>query len=1084
MAAANARKPPTERTDDLDSSIILSHSQKDSILALQHACSELPFPSHLLNARDDDDQDDSLSSFRVTSSTNSRAPSFLVQDVSIIIPRPNSDKDQQQSTNKNELLFGVDHPIENTQQFFAWFSRIEEEMESGQEDIYRSYLESIYTYQQTCDDVLSTIASTRQLLNNLKENHESVEEKTKGLQLACEKLLAEQMHLLHVAQQVTVRLNYFNDLEPIAKLFSSPGEAVCLDDKFVPFLHRLDECIAFVQSNMNYRDAELYTMRFRQCMTRGMSLLKLHVINTFRGLQTDIKDRLANRPPNEALPPSLYTSLFYVKFKTVAPRLKALVAEIETRVPGHREYQSLLHDCYNGFSSTRSALLDPQIQLHVHEIATDKDLLSFARSGSVYMTSVCRDEHTLFYQFFNSGEDELSGYLESLSMHLYDALRPLILRESRIDVLSDLCLSIQAAMTIASPLKPLATNSTFKTDDNEDEDYESGDDKDLMDDAVDEERKQLNGCEREKGSGDGRDYITSSIEGFKPRDDEILLFARGRGLPLPGPVSTSSPFAPVLSQSTSPQTQSSATSFAVEGTVKPSSAVVPVPLVPASAPTSTDSRQSSLAGGLGQLTYGSGEWYPTMQRCLYILGKLYRCVPTAVFEDLAEEAVDVCRASLVRASIIIASKQTKTDGELFLIKNLLMLREQIAPFDVAFVRRQEVLDFGALSEAVSSVLANPLSFGNFSQAVLASAALPKVVERYPDAKEGVDKELKRICEDFILDTTRSCVEPLSSFLLKVQAFKLRDSSIRPSSVPRLSLPSQNFAQPAQVLQIQDAFREVLSKRLGHAISRMADYLGDKRTEAVLVRVMRANIIDTYQSFYDIVQSEYDLSVQERVQSLDTIATLIDHVCLDIKSKSTPNAISIIFYEPRENCPDCGIIAGAEYAVIEFCLCWEWGADDNSNDDLESHCGSAVPEITGRSFTGTNQLTTESPRLNASVPASVDPLTLISYLRGGSAVAVSTERIILAINITVARGYLTWTPLGIYPALRTHQGFRVERTSRHIGVALALNISSLQISGFSLWRHSQTQTKKRSISKPHQDISYLVCCTDRHIQPVN
>ncbi|TPX43835.1 hypothetical protein SeLEV6574_g04838 [Synchytrium endobioticum] len=963
MAAANARKPPTERTDDLDSSIILSHSQKDSILALQHACSELPFPSHLLNARDDDDQDDSLSSFRVTSSTNSRAPSFLVQDVSIIIPRPNSDKDQQQSTNKNELLFGVDHPIENTQQFFAWFSRIEEEMESGQEDIYRSYLESIYTYQQTCDDVLSTIASTRQLLNNLKENHESVEEKTKGLQLACEKLLAEQMHLLHVAQQVTVRLNYFNDLEPIAKLFSSPGEAVCLDDKFVPFLHRLDECIAFVQSNMNYRDAELYTMRFRQCMTRGMSLLKLHVINTFRGLQTDIKDRLANRPPNEALPPSLYTSLFYVKFKTVAPRLKALVAEIETRVPGHREYQSLLHDCYNGFSSTRSALLDPQIQLHVHEIATDKDLLSFARSGSVYMTSVCRDEHTLFYQFFNSGEDELSGYLESLSMHLYDALRPLILRESRIDVLSDLCLSIQAAMTIASPLKPLATNSTFKTDDNEDEDYESGDDKDLMDDAVDEERKQLNGCEREKGSGDGRDYITSSvrlvledtqqrltfraqsfikqeIEGFKPRDDEILLFARGRGLPLPGPVSTSSPFAPVLSQSTSPQTQSSATSFAVEGTVKPSSAVVPVPLVPASAPTSTDSRQSSLAGGLGQLTYGSGEWYPTMQRCLYILGKLYRCVPTAVFEDLAEEAVDVCRASLVRASIIIASKQTKTDGELFLIKNLLMLREQIAPFDVAFVRRQEVLDFGALSEAVSSVLANPLSFGNFSQAVLASAALPKVVERYPDAKEGVDKELKRICEDFILDTTRSCVEPLSSFLLKVQAFKLRDSSIRPSSVPRLSLPSQNFAQPAQVLQIQDAFREVLSKRLGHAISRMADYLGDKRTEAVLVRVMRANIIDTYQSFYDIVQSEYDLSVQERVQSLDTIATLIDH------------------------------------------------------------------------------------------------------------------------------------------------GFRVERTSRHIGVALALNISSLQISGFSLWRHSQTQTKKRSISKPHQDISYLVCCTDRHIQPVN
>ena len=48
-------------------------------------------------------------------------------------------------------------------------------------------------YRQNCDDILSTISSTRELLQSLTENYESVEEKTKGLQLACEKLLAEQV---------------------------------------------------------------------------------------------------------------------------------------------------------------------------------------------------------------------------------------------------------------------------------------------------------------------------------------------------------------------------------------------------------------------------------------------------------------------------------------------------------------------------------------------------------------------------------------------------------------------------------------------------------------------------------------------------------------------------------------------------------------------------------------------------------------------------------------------------------------------------------------------------------------------------
>ena len=36
-------------------------------------------------------------------------------------------------------------------------------------------------------------------------------------------------------------------------------------------------------------------MRFRQCMTRGMSLIKLYVVNTLRSTLNDIREKIAAR---------------------------------------------------------------------------------------------------------------------------------------------------------------------------------------------------------------------------------------------------------------------------------------------------------------------------------------------------------------------------------------------------------------------------------------------------------------------------------------------------------------------------------------------------------------------------------------------------------------------------------------------------------------------------------------------------------------------------------------------------------------------------------------------------------------------
>jgi hypothetical protein len=56
---------------------------------------------------------------------------------------------------------------------------------------------------------------------------------------------------------------------------------------------------------------------------------------------------------------------------------------------------------------------------------------------------------------------------------------------------------------------------------------------------------------------------------------------------------------------------------------------------------------------------------------------------------------------------------------------------------------------------------------------------------------------------------------------------------------------------------------------------MNNYLGDKKTESILIRVIRANIIDNYQAFHDIVTSEYDASLWNQVDTVLGVALMID-----------------------------------------------------------------------------------------------------------------------------------------------------------------------------------------------------------------
>ena len=71
-------------------------------------------------------------------------------------------------------------------------------------------------------------------------------------------------------------------------------------------------------------------------------------------------------------------------------------------------------------------------------------------------------------------------------------------------------------------------------------------------------------------------------------------------------------------------------------------------------------------------------WYPPVERTLACLSKLYRCVDAGIFAGLAQEAVAAAADAVHIGRRGVARRSSALDGMLFLVRHLLVLREQVS----------------------------------------------------------------------------------------------------------------------------------------------------------------------------------------------------------------------------------------------------------------------------------------------------------------------------------------------------------------------------------------------------------------------
>jgi len=153
-------------------------------------------------------------------------------------------------------------------------------------------------------------------------------------------------------------------------------------------------------------------------------------------------------------------------------------------------------------------------------------------------------------------------------------------------------------------------------------------------------------------------------------------------------------------------------------------------------------------------------WCPVVDLTLACLSQVYHCVENAVFEFLACEAVAKCVSKLMSISDEIRAhygdKKGRDHAQLFIIKHLLILREQILPFDVDFSITETTLDFSELTEMLNGLFGNKkYSFIQFLQ-----GSIPVVSLEQSDMKKLMEGQLKKTCEHFIQTHANILIGPL------------------------------------------------------------------------------------------------------------------------------------------------------------------------------------------------------------------------------------------------------------------------------------------------------------------------------------
>ncbi len=258
-----------------------------------------------------------------------------------------------------------------------------------------------------------------------------------------------------------------------------------------------------------------------------------------------------------------------------------------------------------------------------------------------------------------------------------------------------------------------------------------------------------------------------------------------------------------------------------------------------------------------------GMWFPTLKRTLICLSKLYRCLEKRIFEGLAQETLSMCVQSLVKASELIRKKKTSNDADLFLVKHLLILREQITPFNNEFSSVELQLDFTKIKDAAFSLLNKKakmfqMNLDNAFLDFLFNGTL-QARENLIDSKSEIDMTLKKAFEHYIESNCEDLFGPVRQLVIRLQSAVQVNSDSKGS---KTELKEQSFAKPEKLQDVIAENYKDIKKNLPLMSKAMSLYLCNPDIESIVLKRIKNSMQQVYMDLCQIVVKNFNVEDQQ------------------------------------------------------------------------------------------------------------------------------------------------------------------------------------------------------------------------------